>query len=265
MRAARGLTGQQGTPGGRGPERGPRGVAGGRPGLSRQRREAERGRRSRGPRPPGLRPRSGRAGSGAGRVRGTAGIAPEITRILSSFLPRVKTKASCGAGRSPRNGDAILSAPPGGAATVAGFFPARFPGQPPRARPPLGQPRVSPRTARKQKRCCVPFLPLDANKKSHHHVWSFRGERAQDKSNTGTKPAPAQTGGGRRRATPARPQRASALDELAPDVSPRARKQASIRDAETRGPGVRGTVGTRQTPLTTLRSLTVALQTLHPA
>lgn len=30
---------------------------------------------------------------------------------------------------------------------------------------------------------------------------------------------------------PARPQRASALDELAPNVSPRARKQASIRDA----------------------------------
>lgn len=96
VRAARGLTGQQGTPGGRGPERGPRGVAGGRPGLSRQRREVERGRQSRGPRPPGLPPRSGRAGSGAGRVRGTAGIPPEITGILSSFLPKVKTKASCG-------------------------------------------------------------------------------------------------------------------------------------------------------------------------
>lgn len=34
--------------------------------------------------------------AGAGRVRGTAGIPPEITGILSSFLPKVKTKASCG-------------------------------------------------------------------------------------------------------------------------------------------------------------------------
>lgn len=146
---------------------------------------------------------------------------------------------------------------------LAGFFPARFPGQPPRARPPLGQPRVSPRTARKQKRCCVPFLPLDANKKSHHHVWSSGASARGTRVTRERSPRRRRQAGG----DVARPRRDPS--EPAPSMSWRPTsapgKQASIQDAETRGPGARGTVGTRQTPLTTLRSLTVALQTLHPA
>lgn len=203
--------------------------------LSAGRRSEEGGARR--PRPPSV-PVSETAAGSLPRPRDGWTLSPGVAAILSSFLPKVKIKKSCGRWQIPPGTETSFSSAhhQGGPSLPLASSRLVFPNNHPKRSHFWGSSAsFQERVINENIVTCLFLLSNVSN--SHHCVRSFGVNAHRMKATRKRSPRP----WGHVRGDPARPLRATAGDELTVLTSAtEPRKQVWMRGPETRGLGVRG-------------------------